>query len=420
MARRGLLAVVHREIKRTARESERQQKALQRAHAVAVREAVSAKKRAMQAHAQSQKASAADQKRFEKEEKESHLASMNAEVEQLNLELSEIAEDLDCILASTLEVDDFVDLETLRVQAIHPSFMPQDSLLKSRPPLHVEDPVAPTYVEPTTSKLYIYFFGKAKHNKKVAAARARYASESEAWRTAMEQVGARRVEEAALYEERESQRLAALQTEQDRYAVECAERDQEAASRNCAVDELIANIGYGIPEAIEEYIGIVLSNAIYPDHFPIEHEFSYVPNSAELTLRVSVPAPDQVSTVKAYKYAKATDDITAVQMSAKACKDRYASAIHQVALRVPHEVFEADRRGLIGSVSLEVGSHTTHPATGVSEFIPFVAMGVAREEFLKLELSNVLPDATLRHLGASVSKNPFELVPVLVSGVRRL
>jgi restriction system protein len=419
MARKGFLAVVHRELKRSARESERRQKASQRAYGAAEREAESAKKREVQAYAQAQKASAADQKRFEKEAKESHYSAMAAELERMNLELSEIAEELDGILAATLDVDDFLDLETLKAQAIHPPFLPASSLLKPRPPLPVEDPAAPTYVEPTTSKIYIHFFGKKKHKMKVAAARAKYEAESEAWRIAMAQAEARRIEEAALYQEREIQRLAALQAAQDSYAAECAEREQEAASQNCAVDALIANLGYGIPEAIEEYIGIVLSNAIYPDHFPIENEFSYVPDSAELTLRVSVPAPDQISTVKSYKYAKATDEITSVQMTAKACKDRYTSAIYQVALRVPHEVFEADRRGLIGSVSLEVGTHTIHPATGISGFIPFVAMGVSREEFLKLELSNVVPGATLTHLGASVSKNPFDLVPAIVSGVRR-
>ena len=279
----------------------------QRAYAAAEREAEAAKKREIQAYAQAQKASAADQKRFEKEAKESHYSAMAAEVERLNLELSEIAEDLEGILAATLDVDDFLDLKTLKAQAIHPPFLPDSSLLKPRPPLPVADPVAPTYVEPTTSKLYTYFFGKKNHKKKVAAARANYETESEAWRIAMEQVRARRIEEAALYEEREIQRLAALQAAHDKYAAECAERDQEAANQNCAVDALIANLGYGIPEAIEEYIGIVLSNAIYPDHFPIEHEFSYVPDSAELTLRVSVPSPDQISMVKAYKYTKATD-----------------------------------------------------------------------------------------------------------------
>lgn len=419
MARKGFLAVVHRELKRSARESERRQKASQRAYAAAEREVESARKREIQAYAQAQKATAADQKRYEKEAKESHYSAMAAEVERLNLELLEIAEELDGILAATLDVDDFLDLETLKVQVAHPPFLPDSSLLKPQTHLPAVDPLAPTYVEPTTSKLYSYFFGKKNHKKKVAAAREKYEAESAAWRITIEQARARRIEEAALYEKREIQRLAALQAAQDRYAAECAERDQEAVNQNCAVNELIANLGYGMPDAIEEYIGIVLSNAIYPDHFPIEHEFSYVPDSAELTLRVSVPAPGQISTIKAYKYTKSTDEIAAVQMTTRACKDRYASAIHQVALRVPHEVFEADRRGLIGSISLEVGTRTTNPATGVSGFIPFVATGVARDEFLKLELSNVLPEATLRHLGASVSKNPFELVPAIVSGVRR-
>jgi restriction system protein len=106
-------------------------------------------------------------------------------------------------------------------------------------------------------------------------------------------------------------------------------------------------------------------------------------------------------------------------MSAKACKDRYLNAIEQVSLRVPHEIFEADRRGLIATISLEVGTHTNDPATGLAGFITFVALGVGREEFMQLDLSNVVPSATLTHLGASISKNPFGLIPANTSGVRR-
>ena len=419
MGKRGFLAVVHREIKRSARESERRQKASQRAYAVAEREAVSAKKREVQAYVQAQKASATDQKRFENEAKESHYASMAAEVERLNLELSEIAEDLDGILAATLNIDDFVDLETLRMKASHPPFVQIDLLREFVSPLPILDPPVPTFVEPAAPRGIMAVFGKKRHGKSVAKSRATFEAQTEEWKIALEQLKVRRDQETALYEQRERQRIAALEAAQERYAAECAKRDLAAAEQNQAVDGLVANLGYGIPEAIEEYIGIVMSNAIYPDHFPVEHDFSYVSDSAELTLRVTVPAPDQISTVKSYKYNKSTDEITTVQIPAKACRDLYASAIHQVALRTPHEVFEADRRGLIGSVSLEVGAYTTNPATGVSGFIPFVALGVGREEFLKLELSNVLPVATLVHLGASISKNPYELVPTNVSGVRR-
>ncbi len=84
-----------------------------------------------------------------------------------------------------------------------------------------------------------------------------------------------------------------------------------------------------------------------------------------------------------------------------------------------HEIFEADRRGLIKTISLEVGTNTIDPATGRRGYILFVAVGSERKSFLELDLSNVVPTATLAHLGASVSKNPFGLVATEASGVRR-
>jgi restriction system protein len=108
----------------------------------------------------------------------------------------------------------------------------------------------------------------------------------------------------------------------------------------------------------------VLSNAVYPEHFPINHQYSFDPSSAELRMTVAVISPQQFPTVKAYKHVKASDEIAEIPFSAKACKDRYASAVHQVALRVPHEIFEADRRGLIGTISFEIGTHGIDPPLG--------------------------------------------------------
>ena len=210
-----------------------------------------------------------------------------------------------------------------------------------------------------------------------------------------------------------------LAQEESRYAADCARREEEASVRNREVDELIANLGYGTPDAVEEYIGIVLSNAVYPEHFPISHDYSFDPATAELRLAVAVIAPDQFPTVKGYKYVKASDEIAEIPFSAKACKDRYASAVHQVALRVPHEVFEADRRGLISTISVEVGTHGIDPATGRSSFVPLVALAVSREAFMKIDLGKIQPSATLAHFGASVSKNPYDLTPANTSGVRK-
>ena len=138
-----------------------------------------------------------------------------------------------------------------------------------------------------------------------------------------------------------------------------------------------------------------------------------------MRLRVLVPAPDKVPSTNAYKYAKSADEITSTSLSQKACKDRYAGAVHQVALRSLHEVFEADRHGHIKTISLEVGTETIDPATGKETYVLFVATGAERDAFLELDLANVVPAATLGHLGASVSKNPFGLVAADGSGVRR-
>ena len=53
------------------------------------------------------------------------------------------------------------------------------------------------------------------------------------------------------------------------------------------------------------------------------------------------------------------------------------------------------------------GRRRSIPATGREGYIPFVAVGADRDSFLELDLSNVVPAATLSHLGAVVSKNPY-------------
>ena len=68
---------------------------------------------------------------------------------------------------------------------------------------------------------------------------------------------------------------------------------------------------------------------------------------------------------------------------------------------------------------MEVGTETIDPATGRETYIPFVATGAERESFLELDLYGVIPSATLKHLGAAISKNPFGLVRADATGVRR-
>lgn len=328
--------------------------------------------------------------------------------------------DLQSLLATTLEVDDYVNLELFRVVAKHPPF--GDVGLESAipPPNPIPAPPEPIFVPPEPPKgLIASLFGKKKHAVATEKAREAHQRALGEWRMTMTELPARREAAAKAHAQVEAQRLAALEAARTKYAKECAAREAYAADRNRRVDELIANLGYGTPEAVQEYVSIVLSNSVYPGHFPVTHEFEFDPASAELKLRVLVPGPDTIPETKAYKYTKSTDQITSTSMSQKACRDRFASVVHQVALRSTHEVFEADRRGLIKTISLEVGSNTIDPATGLPTYVPFVVAGAERELFLTFDLSAVVPMLTLERLGAAVSKNPYGLVAAETSGIRR-
>ena len=233
------------------------------------------------------------------------------------------------------------------------------------------------------------FGGKAKHATAIEQARTNHAAAHERWAHACQRLRKQHEEAVATREVREQRRLAALAKEQEKYAEECRAREAEAAEHNATVDRLINELAFDVEPAIQEYVGIVLSNSVYPESFPVEYEHSFTLADRELTLSVRVPAPEALPVEKEYKYVKARDEITSTTLSAKAQKDRYSSAVWQVAVRTLHEIFEADRAGKIRSIALTVGTEAVAPATGKLEDVPFVQVAAAREAFDAYDLASI-------------------------------
>lgn len=342
---------------------------------------------------------------------------MEADVEERNAELAEIYDEIDSLLQATLNVDDYVDLETLRQVAEHPPFERADLETPVPPPPPIPEPQEP--VMPTIEAPKGLLGRKKKLEQAQADAQAEYDSQMRAYQEQVQQLPQQREAAARAHAEAEERREQELAKERARYTAECEQREAEIAEANRELDSLIANLGYGTVDAVQEYVSIVLANSIYPEHFPVEHKADFDPTTAELTLSVLIPPPDAVPSTKAFKYVKARDEITEIALSQKACKDRYLGAVQAVTLRTLHEVFEADRRGLIKTIALEVGTNTIDPATGQQTHVLFAAVGAERDSFTEIDLSAVVPAATLAHLGAAVSKNPYGLVAVKASGVRK-
>ena len=416
---RGFFAGLQRAARAAARENERQARQSARAHAASVRRVEQARKAESRARAQLAKTDVAQRKLREREAQEAHVEAMLAEVEEQNQRLAEIYEDIDTLLEATLSTDDHVDLNTLRVVVTHPPFDRTDLETPTPEPPPTSNPPEPVLSLPEPPRGLASLFGKRKHIEAIEDATQAHERARVEWQAKCRQAEARRQSAKTNHADIEGKRVARLQQERARFAKECEAREAEAASRNRELDELIASLGYGTADAVQEYVSIVLSNSVYPEHFQVSHEFEFEQATAELRLRVLVPEPSEVPEIKAYKYSKASDDITSTTLSQKECRERYAGAVHQVALRSFHEVFESDRRGLIQTISIEVGTNTVDPATGKPAYVPFVIAAAERQAFLSFDLSAVVPALTLGHLGAAVSKNPFGLVSAERAGIRR-
>ena len=210
MARRGLLAEIQYQARVSQREKARRQKAAVREHDAALRQAEQARKAEERAKAQAERASEAERKRLEREAKAAHVAAMQAEVEARNAGLAEIYDQIDGLLAATLDVDDYVDLDALRRTVEHPPFDRVDLETPIPAPTPIPEPAEPVFAPPEPPKS---LFGKKKKLAEAnAAAEAAHAEAHAAWQAEMASLPSRR--QAALDEHAaaEGERVAALES----------------------------------------------------------------------------------------------------------------------------------------------------------------------------------------------------------------
>lgn len=416
--KKGLLAEVNRQIKASQRRSSQASRERERALVKAQREAEKAQreaeKAASQARASEMKARDQAYKAAEKARKDARVA----EVAAMNAALADTYDEIDSLLEQTLDVDDWVDLEAMRITEVsHPDFNAGGLDREERALSELVYPEQPRYVEPPVpTGMAAKFGGLKRHEQAVATARAQYEAASAEWHREATRLHEDYIKKIAQREAREATRIAKLQELTNQYRQECEEREEEARQVNESLDGLIAGLAYDSADAIEEYIGIVLSNSVYPDVFPVNHTFTFDLSSRELTLACLIPPPSSLPSIKAYKYVASRDAVEESSLSQAQQRTRYANAVWNVGVRTLHEVFEADRLGKIRSISLTVQTEDMNPATGKVEPFVLLAVAVPREEFIDIDLRNAVPTATLDMFKAARSKNPFGLVPVKVSG----
>lgn len=374
-----------------------------KAAAKAQREAETASRRRLRELEASERSAtrlAAAQKRAdaaaEREAKQSYLEQRQVEVDGLNAALRATAASLAGVLEQTLQVDDTVHFEQLRILEGFEAFDPPvpASTLPSPPRRE-------TYLEAVpalSSVLGLLPPVKRRHAEALARAEAKYQHAL----AHFESIKAEQVDE---YEAA----VAAARADHDkrREAFE-AKRVQ----RNQDVDDFESAYRQHDPDAVVAYNSMVLERSLYPEGFPQDFQLAYLPESKELVVEYELPNVEIVGDVEEYSYRKSKDEVVAKLKKKADIKASYADVVAAVALRTIHEVLEADQVDGIQVVVFNGFVQTVDPATGKNIRPHLISVRTTRERFTELDLSRVDKAVCLRNLGAQVSPRPDEMQAV--------
>jgi restriction system protein len=230
-----------------------------------------------------------------------------------------------------------------------------------------------------------------------------------------------RAAEKAKYEQAEAARLAKYEQvlsedrereEQQSGTLASARAEWQAAVNAGEIDTFEADYRRGDLDAIVSYCSLVLELSLYPDGFPREYKFAYLPESRQAIVEYELPTAEVVPTIKAYRYVKASGTIVESARPQSQIKALYALTVAQIAIRTLYELFRSDQGRHIDTVVFNGVVDTYDPGSGRRIRPCLVTVRITRESFSELDLSRIEPLACLKYLSAGVSKSPTELLPV--------
>ncbi len=271
------------------------------------------------------KAAEAAQMAADRENRRRYVASRLAEAERRTTDLQRRAEELRTFLVRGLSRSAQIDLVGLRRPFIVPP-LDLGGLSSAKPP-----PDWTQFAPSQPGALGRLFGGNARFQRRLAEAR-------------------------DLFERAEAEHAAA---ERDRlYQVIAAElghyiRVEEARQANDAhnrsIDALIAG-GLGRDRAaVERYLRMVVEAAPVPAGFPRRAEVTYSAEGEQAVMRVELPPPGVIPTIRAVQYVQSRDEDRPLPRPAKEIAESYRQAVSQAALLYLRDVFDADR--VLASVS---------------------------------------------------------------------
>lgn len=328
---------------------------------------------------------------MERESKRQYLEDQIETASDRNAALDATIEDLDTVLVQTLDANDRIDFNSLRVSEKYPDFAPPPKLTRVAIPPELEQYTSE--IQPPGFLARLLPGAEERHQEKLRTAAAQF--------------------EVALddYRLSEEKRTAALQQAEKEYEENRLAAVSKAMQRNAEVNEFETSYLAGDTQSVVAYNTMVLERSEYPSDFPQALRLAYQPASRELVVDYELPPVGIIPVAAEVRYVKAKDVFEEKPRKPAEIRDRYQKLVACIALRTIHECFEADQ-GHVDVVTFSGFVQAVDPANGQDIRPYLISLRATRVEFEKIGLARVDPRVCVRNLGASVSARADELVPV--------
>ena len=165
-------------------------------------------------------------------------------------------------------------------------------------------------------------------------------------------------------------------------------------------------------KVIEDYCHLILTNSRYPDCIPRNWTLEYRPENRLLVVYLNLPAPGDLPAIDFYRYVKTQQAIVEKPLPAGARKKLYDSVLYQLCLRTLHELFRSDTIGAVEAIGFNGVVTARNKATGAEETKIILSVVTDKANFEAIDLANVDPKATFKHLKGVAAAELFSLTPI--------
>jgi restriction system protein len=176
--------------------------------------------------------------------------------------------------------------------------------------------------------------------------------------------------------------------------------------------DLTASYRAGEPAGIAAHVESVLTALPLPRCVKPKAKVAYFPDSRQLVVEYELPTVDVVPKAKSYRYVKSRETVVEKARPASQVKALYRSTIAQLTLLCLATVLECDSERHVDVVVFNGVVDTLDPRSGQPIRPCLITVQVTADTFAEINLEHADPSACLKHLSATVSQNPTELVPV--------